>query len=450
MRKLVTDRQFYRNLMTIALPIALQNLMIFAVGATDTLMLGRLGDVQISASAQANQPQFLFSMITFGLAGGGSVLVSQYWGKGDIKAVKKVIAIVLRIAFIASLVITAAVLIFPRQIMMLYLKDEVQINEAVRYLKIVGYSYIFFGISNAFMTVIRSVEIVKISVVISFISFVANAGINYVLIFGKFGAPAMGIQGAAIGTLSARIIEFILIAIYAAFVDKKLKFRIKDIFARDKELQKDYVKYSIPVVGNEVMWAVAISLQAAILGHISSDIVTANSIGTVLQQFACIVIFGVGNAACVVIGKKIGENDMQMAKNYSFTIMIGSIILGIIASTTIFVLRKPFVSLYNITEEVRTLTENLLVITSIIVLFVSVSATAIMGVLRGAGDTKFSFVMEMTILWGIALPLGTISAFVVKAPPLVTFALLKIDEPLKAIVGFTRMLRDKTYKNVTK
>lgn len=450
MSTLEKSGELYRNIFRIALPIALQNLIIFAVSATDTFMLGRLGETQLSASAQANQPQFVFMILTFGLAGGGSVLTAQYWGKKDLESVKTVIGIVLRVSAVVSLVLSCAVLIFPREIMSLYLKDPAVIEEAVKYLRIVGWGYFFFGISNSFINIIRSVEIVKISVIISLASFILNAVLDYILIFGKFGAPRLEIEGAAIGTLCARILEFLIITVYALFIDKKLTFKIKYIFIRHKQLSKDYVKYSIPVVCNELMWALGITLQAAVLGKLSTEIVSASSISNVLQQLATIAIFGVANAASVIVGKKIGEGNLAEAKSRAFSIMIISFIAGFLASVLMFSLRKQFVSFYNITEETRILSENLLIITSVLVFFVSVSATSIVGVLRGAGDTKFCLKLEMITLWFIAIPLGLAAAFIFNAPALLTFALLKIDEPIKSVIAFIRTLKDKAYRNVTR
>lgn len=450
MNKWFHEKGFLKSVAAIALPVALQNLISFGVSVTDTVMLGMLGEVQLSASAQANQPQFLFALLTFGLAGGGSVLTSQYWGKKNLEAIRRVIGIVLRVAIVVSLLLTAAVLLFPRQIMGFYLKDEAVIAEAVRYLKIVGWGYFFFGITNTFTSIIRSVEIVRISVIISIISFIENAILNYIFIFGHFGAPAMGIQGAAIGTLSARITEFVLITIYALFVDKKLQFRIRYIFRRDMLLLKDYIRYSVPVVVNELAWACGISLQAAILGRLSVAVVSANSIASVLQQLATIAIFGIANASCVIVGKKIGEGNMKGAQGAAQTLMLWSVLLGIVASLMMFLTRKQFAGIYNITAETRELTENLLIITSIVVFFVSLAATSIVGVLRGAGDTKFALKLELIALWCVAVPVGAFAGLVLEVPVLVAYAFLKIDEPIKAVIAFIRTTRPETYRNVTR
>ena len=455
MKKIITEKNFYISMLSIAIPIAMQNLIVFGVSMTDTIMLGRLGDIQLSASAQANQPSFVFQMFIFGLAGGGSVLTAQYWGKGNIEAVKRIIAIVIRVVIVSSILLSVLVLIFPEEVMKFYLKnntatDRIIFSEAVSYLKIVAYSYFFFGISIAFTFIIRSIEIVKISVITSSVSFLFNLFFNWVFIFGNIGAPALGIKGAAIATLIARISDFILIVLYIFFIDKKLSFTFKYLLKHDVQLFKDFIKYSVPVVANELAWATGITIQAAILGKLSTTILAASSISLVLQQLATLITFGVGSAASVLVGKRIGEGNMDKARSTASTIMFLSVILGIIGSVTILIFRKPFVNLYNIQKETKILALNLLIITAVLVLFISISVNSIVGVLRGAGDTKYAFKLEMGTLWLIALPFGLLSGFVFKMPILVTYCLLKIDEPIKAFIAYIRTTKKSTYKSVTR
>ena len=455
MRKIVKERAFYSMLFAITIPIALKELINFGVSMTDTFMLGQISDIQISACSQANQPQFIFTLFNFGLAGGACVLAAQYWGKKDVEAIRKIIGMVLKISIIISLLLTLTVQLFPEQIMGIYIdiseaKGQLILSEAVDYLRIVSLGYFFFGLSMTFQNSIRSVEIVKISTLTSLISFFINVFLNWVFIFGNLGAEAMGIRGAALATLIARIVDFIITAVFALIVDKRLQFKLKYIFKWDKQLSSDLMKISLPVVANELMWALGISCQSAILGQLSTEIISANAIASVLQQLSTIVIMGVANAAAIVVGKKIGENDLEGAKNSAWTISLLSVLLGLISSAVVFLLRKPFVMLYNIDEASRILTQDLLIITSVFVFFVSISAISIVGVLRGAGDTKFTLKLEAVCLWCIALPVGMITGFIFHAPILAVYAALKIDEPLKSVFAFRRILKDSTYRNVTR
>lgn len=456
MKHFENHTNFYRMMLAITIPVAIQNFIIFSVSMMDTLMLGHVGSAQLSACAQANQPAFIFQLLVFGLASGGCVLTAQYWGKGDVEKVKSVIGIVLRIAICASILLTVCVLVFPRQIMLFYLNNKTQedkyiLSEAVKYLRIVGFSYFFFGISFAISGILRSVEIVKISVFASLVSCITNIFFNWVFIFGNLGAPTMGIRGAALGTLIARIFEFILIIVYVAVIDKKIKFSIKYIIKRDSVLIKDFLKYSFPVVANELAWGAAISMQAAILGKLSNQILAANSISMVLQQLATIVSMGIANAGAVIVGKRIGQGELQGAKKDGALLMNWSIVIGLIGMALVLFLRKPFVSLYSeVDVETKLLASKQMIITSVVVFLATLNSCSIVGVLRGAGDTKFAMKLEMITLWLIALPAGLISGFVIKAPILVTYAFLKIDELIKAFIAFARTKKEKAYRTVTR
>ena len=455
MKRFITDKNFYRTILSITIPIALQNLIVFGVSMMDTIMLGRLGNIQLSASSQANQPTFIFQMINFGLAGGATVLSAQYWGKKDVETIRKIFAIVIRITVVCALVLSTVVLMFPEEIMRFYIKTDTPedlkvLSEAVEYLKVIAFSYLFFGLSVCITFMLRSIEVVKISVLTSSISFVVNVFLNWVLIFGNLGATAMGIKGAAVATLIARIVECLIVLIYFLVVDKKLNFKIAYVFRYDIQLLKDYFKYSFPVVANEIVWASGITLQAAILGKLSSEILAANSIAMVLQQLATLITFGVASAAAVLVGKRLGEGDKDGARSTASTIMIWSVILGLCGSLTIFILRKPFVSIYNINQEIKLLAENLLIITSILVFFISIAVNSVVGVLRGAGDTKYAFKVELIALWGIAIPCGFIAGYIVKVPILVAYIFLKIDEPIKSVIAFIKTTKEDTYKTITR
>ncbi len=439
----------------ITFPIAIQNLISFGVSVMDTIMVGKLGDIPLAACAQATQPGFVYQLLIFGLSGGGAVLCSQYWGKNDLEAVRKIVGIVIRIAVVVALLLSAAAFIFTEEIMRLYLDVSSEdgmliLPEAVKYLKIISFSYFFFGVSMAMMTVLRSIEIVRISMLFSLISFAFNVFFNWVFIFGNLGAPKMGIRGAAMATLIARVTEFLCICVYVFFKDDRLRFRLKYIFIRDALLFKDFVKYSVPVLFNELAWGLGMTVQAAIIGRISKDFLAANAIVSQLQQLSMIVSFGVANAAMVVIGKKIGEGDKEGAKKAASIIMIWSAIFGIISMVLIFLARTPFVSLFNVSDQTKLMAKNLLIITSIVILFVNVSCIGIVGVLRGAGDTRFSLYLELFTLWLLAVPLGVLSGLVFKAPVYLVYICLRIDEPVKATIAYFRTKRDKTYKTLTR
>ncbi|MEI3115845.1 MAG: MATE family efflux transporter, partial [Eubacteriales bacterium] len=267
---IVKEKRFYINLLTITIPIALQNLISFATSMMDTIMLGRADDtgVFLSASSLANQPFFILSLVCFGLAGASTVLSAQYWGKRDTASIRSIYSIILKVAFVISTLMALAVLIFPQAVMGIYSNNDEIIAAGISYLRIIGFAYILFGLSNTMICCIRSIELVKISVVVNITSFCTNVFLNWVLIFGNLGAPALGIRGAAIATLTARILEFLIVSIYIFCIDKRLNFKPKHLFLFDKIFALDLFQHGLPVFINEVMWSLGVSAQAAILGHI--------------------------------------------------------------------------------------------------------------------------------------------------------------------------------------
>lgn len=395
----VKDKSFYKSLLFVALPIAAQNLITFGINMMDTIMLGQFGDEIISAANLAGQPFFIFTILTYGIAGGASVLASQYWGKRDVAAVRKVISIALQVTMMFSVIFALLVLLIPETIMRIYTNDEQIIAYGVEYLRIVGYIYFVFGLSNTFVTAIRSMEIVMISVVSNIITFAVNVVFNAIFIFGLLGAPALGIRGAAIGTVIARVTEFCILSLYAFKLDKKLCLRPKDLIRFDTELFKDFIRYSIPVVLNELMWSVGTSLQSVIFGHISKAAVSANTITGVIQQLATITVFGVANAAAVMVGKSVGANDVKRAKEATFTLSFVSAGIGVLSAAIIFLIRRPVINFYNVSEETKRIAYDMMAYMAIIVFFISLSALFIVGVLRGAGDARFTLMVEVASLW---------------------------------------------------
>ena len=453
MQKFIREKSFYKSVLAIALPIAMQNFIVFATSMMDTVMLGSVGETLLSASALANQPFFILSLVCFGLSGGATVLASQYWGKRDMASIRMIFSIVLKVAFVISSIIGLCVLLMPETVMGLYSKNPDIIAEGAKYLRIIGFAYFFFGVGNTLLCSIRSVELVKISVVVNSSSFVTNVFLNWVLIFGNLGAPALGIRGAAIATLIARLVEFTITVVYIFCIDKRLKMRVRDLFLFDKVFARDLLSYGTPVLLNEVMWSLGITLQAALLGHITysaGDPVAANSVTSMVQQLSTIVIFGIANAAAVLVGKAIGEKNLEEARRRAHTLKYLSFAIGLLAFIIILLLRNVAVNFYNIPEESKALARQMMVVMAVVTFFTSVSSVSIVGVLRGAGDTRFCLTAEMVSLWLIALPLAALASMALHWPVPVVLAFMKIDEPVKALLCMIRMRGNKWIKSVAR
>lgn len=447
---LVKDKAFYKNLLSIAIPIALQNLINFGVGMMDTVMVGSLGEVALSATSLANQPGFIFMITTFGIANGAMVMISQYWGKKEMETIRYVFGIAIKFAVILGLIFSVVILAFPRQVMRIFTPEEAIIAEGINYLRFIGFSYVFVGISNALTTTLRSIEVVKISVVVSLSSFVTNVALNYILIFGKLGAPAMGVAGAALATLIARMLEVVIVVTYVVAFDKRLKLKWKHILTTRMTLVKDYFRYGAPVIVSEVVWSVGMSVHAMILGRLGGDAVAANSICSVVQQFVTVFVFGVANGSAVIIGKTVGVKDFKLAHQYAKTLQLCYIGLGIICGLTMFFLKDAVISIYNISEGTKLITRQFLTVNSFIVFSLAYTAPSMVGILRGGGDARFVMILDLIFVWGVTIPFGAVAGLIFHLPMPLVYLCLKIDEPIKVIFSSIRLRGTKWMKNVTR
>jgi len=454
-RNFVREKLFYMTLLKIGIPIALQNMLGYFVNLADTIMLGKADSTGLlmSASSLANQPFFIMSMVCFGLSGAAAVLNTQYYGKGDFDAIRTVFAIILRVSVIVSVIFGVAVLLFPTQIMTIYSADPKTIAAGAEYLSVMGWAYIFYAISSIILYVLRSVAITRISIWVSLASLITNVIGNWILIFGKLGFPAMGIKGAAISTLFARIVEFIIASVYVFKFEKKLSFRVTDIFRRSRVLSKDLIKYGTPVLANEVLWSFAMTAQASILGHITystGDPVAANAICSTVQQLSALFVWGVAHAGAVLVGGAVGEHDTEKAIMRSQTLRYLSYIVGALGGLFIIATRGLVLAIYDIEPETKQLAYTMLMVTAVIVFFQSSAAIHIVGTLRGAGDTKFCLYIEILSLWAVMLPLTFIAANILHLPVPVVLIFMRSDEIVKGVLCHFRVKNGKFIKTVTR
>ncbi|MDU6853405.1 MAG: MATE family efflux transporter [Zhenhengia sp.] len=444
------DKQFYKLLLSIALPIAMQNLITFAVSMVDTLMLGTLGEVELSAASISNNLFFVFMILNFGLAGGSNILISQYWGKNDVKAIHKVLAIMYKVCIALSIVFTAIALFAPRLFISIFTPDMAVVDAGEKYLCIVGLGYFFYAITNCSIMMLRSVKTVKISMVVYSISLLVNAFFNWILIFGNLGAPRLGIEGAAIATVLARFVEFAIVMCFMAFFEKKIKFRLSYFKIKDALMKKDYIKTCTPVVFNEFLWAMGSSMVAVIVGRLGTEVVAANSISNVVNQFVTVFIFGLSSAAAVMIGNSIGEGNYKKTKEYAATIAICVACLAVFAGLLTFTLRPFIVQFYNVSDLTKSIAMDIMAVNSVIVFFQAMANTTNIGILRGGGDVKFVLVNDVIFMWLVAIPLGFIAAFVWSWPVIAVFCVIRVDEILKVICSTRRIISWKWITNVTR
>lgn len=443
-------KNFYKAVFLLIIPMAFQNLINVGVTTADVIMLGKVGETVLSAASLGTQVQFILTLILFGLTSGAAVLTSQYWGKQDIRAIEKVLGIALGIGITIAVIFSLGAIIVPEKLMTIYTSEPDVIKEGVKYLRIVGYSYTLSAITMIYLNIMRSVERVLISTVVYLISLVVNIILAAILIFGLFGCQAMGIEGAAIATLVARIVEIFIVIVYEIRVKHEIHPHICDIIKFDKILFKDFLILSMPVVINELLWGAGASANTAVMGHLGSAAVAANSVAQVTRQIATVVSFGVATAAAIMLGKAIGEEKYEEAKAYSKRFVGLSIMFGFIGGILILCIRPFVMNSLSLSDEARNYLGFMMIVMSYFALFQAYNTTMIVGIFRSGGDTKFGLIMDVLSMWGCSILLGVVAAFVFKCSVPVVYVLLMSDEIVKFPFTTLRYKSYKWLKNITR
>ncbi|WP_368235666.1 MATE family efflux transporter [Clostridium perfringens] len=444
------DKRFYRLLFSIALPIAVQNLITFMVSMVDTLMVGALGEIQLSAVSIANNLFFVLTILMFGLAGGSNIMISQYWGKGNVKTIHKILAIMYRVCLLITGIFIFIAVFLPKYFMGIFTTDKAVIDFGASYLRIVCIGYLFYSITNCTIMMLRSVKTVSISIIVYTASLVVNSILNWILIFGNLGAPELGIRGAAIATVCARITEFSIVLVFMFIYERKIGLKLEHLLKLDKEILKDYVGLCTPVLCNELLWAIGASMISVIVGRMGTEVVAANSINGVAHQFVTVFIFGMSNATAVIIGNTIGEGKKEKAKEYAYSIGVFSVVMGCISGLMILLIKPFVVNFYNVSYSTKLIAMEIMTVTSGIIVFQSLASNFMMGVLRGGGDAKFVLINDLIFMWLVAIPGGFFVAFVLELPVALVFLVIKCDEILKSLTSVYRVISGKWINDVTK
>lgn len=448
---LTNERSFGRTVLSLVLPLAIQNLINVAVNGADVFMLQMIGETSLSAASMAGQVYFILTLILFGMSSGAAVLTAQYWGKRDVRTVEKVMGMTVRFAVTVSMVFFAVAFCFPRAVMSVLTDVPAVIDEGVPYLRIMACSYPITAVTIICLNVLRTVEKVNISTAVYLLSLFTNIGLNLCFIKGWLGFPRIGIAGVAIATVSARALEIIITLVYVRRRKSLVRLRFMDIFKRSKLLSKDFLRYSMPVVLNEMLWGTAISLSATVIGHLGQEPIAAQSVATTVRQLAMVVVFGIANATAIIVGKEIGAGRVERAKTYSRKLMRFSLAAGVCGAALMFGLRSVIPGIMgNLSELAAEYLGFMLATMSVYVIFASVSATGIVGVFRAGGDTRMGLLLDVGTLWFICLPLGFLAAFVWELDVKWVFLILISDELLKFPIVIWRFRSMKWLNNVTR
>ncbi|MDR1567040.1 MAG: MATE family efflux transporter [Treponema sp.] len=449
---MVKETSFYSTLAKIALPLALQNLITFGVGLADNFMVGSLGDLALSGVFLSNQVQWILHMLCAGLSAAMVVLAAQYFGRNDAKNAKIVVTITIKTAFAAGALLTILVSVFPRNILGLFTDDQTVISGGMQYIGIVCFSYVFFCCNNMFLAAMRCVQNTRIGFFSSLTGFCVNIFLNWILIFGHFGFPALGVRGAAIATLIARACEFAVSFCYVRFADKNLEFRMGDLKLWDKLLLGDFFRYGFPVILGDITWGIAGTVQVAILGRLGSEVLAANTIAANLQQLLSVVVYAIAGASGVIIGRTVGSGDVEKVKAYSRTLQVIFVSFGVLTGIAIFLLKGPILSLgfKAISAEAYQFAVQFLTVFSVMIVGTSYQMSVLTGIVRAGGATSFVLLNDLFWVWVVVIPSALLSAFVFHFPPVVTFACLKCDQIFKCSVAAVKVHRWNWMKKLTR
>ncbi|MBE5772760.1 MAG: MATE family efflux transporter [Clostridiales bacterium] len=447
-REYLGTREFYKKMLFLAIPITMQQLITVGINLMDTIMLSSMGNEQLAASSLAGQFINLFQIFCMGIGMGASVLTNRYWGMKEMPSLHKTITIMLRILLAFASVFTLATLFMPGLVMRIYTKEADIIAYGITYFKWIIPTYFCMGLSLTCSIILRTSGQVHIPLISSICAFFINIFFNWVFIFGKLGAPRMEIAGAALGTLIARIFELVFICGYFFFRDKKIGYRVRYITMNCRDLVREYVKVSIPVLISDGLLALGNNAVAMIMGHIGNAFVAANAVTTVVQQLSTVFTSGVSHASCIITGHTMGEGDMKKAQAQGYTFFGLGLALGMVAALIIKVFSGPIVNYYNVTDEARLIAYELMNAISLIIIFQSVSSILTKGVLRAGGDTRFLMAGDILFLWVASIPLGALAGLVFHWSSFWIYFMLKIDQIIKCVWCFFRLRSGKWMKKI--
>ena len=433
-----TDRKFYRKFFAIYVVLVLQNVVTLSVNLADNMMLGAYSEISLSGVAAVNQIQFVYQQLLGALGDGLVILCSQYWGGRRIGPMKKIAATAMHTGLLIAVLLFGMVTLFPFQAMKIFTNDEMIIGEGMKYLSIIRFTYLFFAVTQILLATLRSVEIVKIAFGLSVMTFFVNCGINFVLIYGRFGAPEMGAAGAAIGTLAARILECGVLITFLVKKEKHLRLKLQDYLQFDKTLFGDYFRLTTPMVFIQGLWGVNTALQTVILGHMTAAAIAANSVASNIFLMVKSMAVGAAAAASVMIGNTIGSGDIGLVKRYSKMMQKLFLAIGVCSGVILFLIRIPILGLYNLTPETKDMANTFLLILSVVIVGMSYQMPTNGGIIKGGGNIMFVVKMDLISIWLIVIPLSFFMAFVVKASPAVVVCCLNADQIFKCIPAYLK------------
>lgn len=442
-------RIFYRKLWGLVFPIAIQNLMTALVSASDAFMLGFVSQTSLSAVSLATQIQFVHNLFMLALTIGATTLAAQYWGKGDTDSVEEILAIVLKISMAVSVVFFIVAMFFSGFLMRIFTNDIRLIQAGIPYLRIVSVSYLFMGFSQIYLCIMKNSGRTAKSTIYGSVAVVINIGFNVIFIFGLAGFPAMGIAGAALATTVSRALE-LLLTIYENMHRSLVCVRLKYIRNSSKKLKKDFWHYTTPVLGNELVWGCGFTMFSVIMGHLGSDAVAANSVANILKNIIACVCNGIGIGASIIVGNELGKGEMERATEYGNRLFKLAVFAGAVSGLILLAV-SPVLRIFtgSLSAQAHSYLKNMMYICTYYMIGKSVNATVIAGVFCAGGDTKFGLKCDAVTMWVILIPIGMITAFVLKLPIMVVYFIISMDEIIKLPAVYRHYKKYNWVRNLT-
>ena len=439
-------RSLRKEIVRLALPIALQQFMTALVGACDAIMLGKLSQDAMSAVSLATQVTFVFNLFMFAFMAGENMFVAQYYGKGDYTGISQVFSLVTKICGCIAVVFLAGTLFFPEQLMRILTNEETLIVLGSEYLRVIGISYVFSGIAQIFLAIMKNCGAVNMSTLINGVMVILNIALNAVFIFGLSGFPKMGIKGAALATVLATVVQFLWSVGYVLCRIRAVKFSLRSC---EKKLFGRFWQKTVPLLINNLAWGIGFSMYSVIMGHLGTDAVAANGIANISKNLVVCFCLGLGNAGSIIVGNRLGADRLQEAKEVGETLTKTAIIAGIVSGLVLIDLSPFITKMVDLTPTARGYLQKMLLISSYYIAGKSVNCMTIGGIFAAGGDSKFGMMCDSVTLWCIIVPLGCICAFILKLPVMVVYFVLNLDEIIKLPVVYKHYKKYKWIKNLT-
>ena len=439
-------RSLRKEIVRLALPIALQQFMTALVGACDAIMLGKLSQDAMSAVSLATQVTFVFNLFMFAFMAGENMFVAQYYGKGDYTGISQVFSLVTKICGCIAVVFLVGTLFFPEQLMRILTNEKTLIVLGSEYLRVIGISYVFSGIAQIFLAIMKNCGAVNMSTLINGVMVILNIALNAVFIFGLSGFPKMGIKGAALATVLATVVQFLWSVGYVLCRIRAVKFSLRSC---EKKLFGRFWQKTVPLLINNLAWGIGFSMYSVIMGHLGTDAVAANGIANISKNLVVCFCLGLGNAGSIIVGNRLGADRLQEAKEVGETLTKTAIIAGIVSGLVLIALSPFITKMVDLTPTARGYLQKMLLISSYYIAGKSVNCMTIGGIFAAGGDSKFGMLCDSVTLWCIIVPLGCICAFILKLPVMVVYFVLNLDEIIKLPVVYKHYKKYKWIKNLT-